>query len=166
MKAHLATVDTTGIVTGAGRTIAQELDFALTTDNGLNEYIESDGGLKLGNRHHKANFFTRYNFPSGWLRGAYVGGGYYYQSKLYAGKDPAGTRVWAPSYWRADLLAGYSVKGLPRNRALSFQLNVLNVLDQHDQLIIRYTWNTGTQRIFRAVPQSPITWRFTTNFEF
>lgn len=96
----------------------------------------------------------------------YVDGGYSYQSKLFTGKDPQGAHVWAPSYWRADAMAGYSVRGLPRNRALSFQLNVINVLNEHDPLIIRYTWVTGTQLIFRAVPQAPITWRFTTNFEF
>jgi len=52
----LSTVDTTGVVTSTGRTVAEEVSFDQTTDNGLNEYIESDGGLKLVNRHHKVNF--------------------------------------------------------------------------------------------------------------
>jgi iron complex outermembrane receptor protein len=162
----LAGINTTGVVTSAARTIAQEVDFYLNTTSGLQEYIENDGGTKRGTRRHKANVFTRYTFASGWLRGAYLGGGVNYQSKLFTGLDPANREIWSPSYWRADAVAGYAVRGLPRDRRLSFQLNVYNLFDDRDALIIRYSWETGVQRIFRTIPQPPIEWRFTTNLEF
>jgi outer membrane receptor protein involved in Fe transport len=162
----LASVNTAGVVTSAARTIAEEVNFYLTTNAGLNEYTENDGGTKLGTRRHKVNFFTRYSFASGWLRGAYLGGGVNYQSKLFTGLDPADREVWSPSYWRADAVAGYTVRGLRRDRKLSFQLNVYNLFDDRDALIVRYSWETGGQRPFRTVPQPPTTWRFTTNLEF
>jgi outer membrane receptor protein involved in Fe transport len=162
----LAGVNTAGVVTSAARTIAEEVNFYLTTNAGLNEYTENDGGTKLGARRHKVNFFTRYSFASGWLRGAYLGGGVNYQSKLFTGLDPADREVWSPSYWRADAVAGYTVRGLRRDRKLSFQLNVYNLFDERDALIVRYSWETGGQRPFRTVPQPPTTWRFTTNLEF
>jgi len=155
-----------GVVTSSTRTIQQEVDFYLTTNGGLNEYTENDGGTKLGTRRHKTNFFTRYTFASGWLRGAYLGGGANYQSKLFTGLDPAKKEVWSPSYWRADAMAGYTVRGLRQGRRLSFQLNVFNLLNDRDALVVRYSWETGVQRAFRTVPQPPATWRFTTNVEF
>ena len=41
----LSKVNTTGIVTSTGRTVAEEIVFYQTTENGLNEYIDSDGSL-------------------------------------------------------------------------------------------------------------------------
>jgi outer membrane receptor protein involved in Fe transport len=161
----LAGVNPAGVVTSAARTIAQEIDFYLTTGSGLQEFIENDGGTKRGTRRHKANFFTRYTFASGWLRGAYLGAGANYQSKLFTGLDPAKREVWSPSYWRADAMAGYAVRGLPRNRRLSFQLNVYNLFNDRDALVVRYSWETGGQRAFRTVPQPPTEWRLTGNIE-
>jgi len=164
--AFLSRVNTTGVVTSAARTIQQEVDFYLTTNGGLNEYTENDGGTKLGTRRHKANLFTRYTFLSGPLRGAYLGGGFNYQSKLFTGLDPADREVWSPGYWRADAVAGYTVRGLRKDRRLSFQLNVYNLANDRDALVVRYSWETGVQRPFRTVPQPPTTWRLTSNFEF
>jgi outer membrane receptor protein involved in Fe transport len=74
--------------------------------------------------------------------------------------------VWSPAYWRADLLAGYTVPGMRRDRRLSLQLNVFNLFDDQDALVVRYSWETGSRTIFRTAPQPPITWRLTTNLEF
>lgn len=162
----LSRVNTAGVVTSAARTIPQEIDFYRTTNGGLNEYTENDGGTKLGTRRQKANFFTRYTFASGWLRGAYLGAGANYQGKLFTGLDPAKKEVWSSSYWRADAMAGYTVRSLRQGRRLSFQLNVFNLLNDHDALVVRYSWETGVQRAFRTVPQPPTTWRLTSNLEF
>jgi iron complex outermembrane receptor protein len=162
----LSKVNTTGVVTSTGRTVAEEIVFYQTTDNGLNEYIESDGSLKLGSRHHKMSFFMRYDFREGWLKGAYAGGGYTYQSKMFTGENPQRAKVWSPSRDGADAVGGYSFRGLPRNRALSVQLNIMNVFNDRTPIITRYSWETGTQRVFRRLPQAPLTWRLTTNFEF
>src|SRR5690606_173869 len=51
--------------TAGGRTIAEEIDFYLTTTNGLNSYLKNDGQHKLGNRPYKASVFTRYNISTG-----------------------------------------------------------------------------------------------------
>ncbi|MBL9199033.1 MAG: TonB-dependent receptor, partial [Opitutaceae bacterium] len=162
----LGGINTAGVVTSAARTIAEEVNFYLTSNGGLNEYTENDGGTKLGTRRHKVNFFTRYTFAAGTLRGAYVGGGLNYQSKLFTGLDPADRKVWSPSFWRADVMAGYALRGLRKDRKVSFQLNVYNLFDDRDALIVRYSWETGVQRPFRTVPQPPTTWRLTTNLEF
>ncbi|MCI0491567.1 MAG: hypothetical protein L0Z07_01365 [Planctomycetes bacterium] len=76
------------------------------------------------------------------------------------------TEVWGPSYWSADLLAGYAVRGLRKGRHLGFQLNLMNVFDERDPLIKRYEFDTGQKLIFRTTPRDPLTWRFTTNYEF
>lgn len=161
----LSKLNTAGVITSSGRTIPQEVDFYLNTASGLLEYTENDGGTKLGTRRHKTNLFTRYTFSSGWLKGAYAGGGWNYQSKLFTGLDPQGGPAWAPAFWRADLMAGYTLRW-HKDRRLIFQANVYNVFDDRDALIIRYSWETGQKRIFRTVPQPPLTWRFNSTLEF
>ncbi|MDO8544519.1 MAG: TonB-dependent receptor [Opitutaceae bacterium] len=161
---YLSKFNTAGIVTSAGRTIQDEIAFYLPT---LDEYTENDGGTKMGSRRHKMSFFTRYNLTQGWLNGAYVGGGYRYQSKMFTGKNALdGGAVWSPSFWDADLMAGYTVRGLGKGRRLSFQVNVFNLFDDRDPLVTRYEFVAGQRLVFRSVPQSPRTWRFTTNFDF
>jgi outer membrane receptor for monomeric catechols len=120
----------------------------------------------MGSRRHKVSFFSRYNFTGAFLNGAYVGGGYRYQSKMFTGRDPQDGEVWAPAYWKADLMGGYTVRGLGQGRRLSFQLNILNVFDDRDALITRYQFIGDQKHIFRTVPQAPRTWRLTANFEF
>jgi iron complex outermembrane receptor protein len=164
--AFLGRLNTAGVVTSSGRTIAQEVDFYLNTGSGLNEYTENDGGTKLGTRRHKASLFTRYGFTSGWLKGVYVGGGWSYQSRLFTGLDPLRHPAWAPSYWRADAMAGYTMRPWGNTRRLSFQANVYNLTNDRDPLVTRYSWETGQRRIFRTVPQPPTTWRFATTLDF
>jgi hypothetical protein len=167
MKKYLAGFDLSRVVTTTGgRTIQEEFDLYITP--ALFEYTSNDGGTKMGSRRHKVSFFTRYNFPSGWLSGAYIGGGYRYQSEMYVGRSPIDrSTLWTPSFWDADLMAGYALRhGLGKGRRVSFQLNVFNLFDDRDPLITRYQFYEGERLIFRTVPVSPRTWRFTTNFEF
>jgi iron complex outermembrane recepter protein len=161
--AYLAKFNTAGIVTSGGRTIPDEVIFY---QQNLSDFTENDGGTKMGSRRHKVSFFSRYNFTGGFLNGGYIGGGYRYQSKMFTGRDPQDREVWAPSYWKADLMGGYTVRGLGRGRRLSFQVNVLNIFDDREALITRYQFIGDQKHIFRTVPQAPRTWRFTTNFEF
>jgi hypothetical protein len=147
---------------GGSRTIRGELDFIRHGDNALGEQTESSGIGKLGNRRHKVSFFSRYTIPAGFARGLYVGGGYKHQSKMYAGLNQ-GQKVFTNSFWSADAMAGYSVRGLRKGRKLSFQLNVNNVFDRRDPLITRLN---SSGEVIRLVVQPPMTWRFSTNFEF
>jgi outer membrane receptor protein involved in Fe transport len=120
---------------------------------------------KLGNRRHKVSLFTRYDLSSGWFKGAYFGGGYRHQSKMFTGPNLAtGEILYGNSYWRADALLGYAVQGL-KGRKLTFQLNVFNVFNERDPLVIRYATNDPST-VFRHVVQPPTTWRLTMNLEF
>jgi iron complex outermembrane recepter protein len=165
---YLSQFDIRNIRTSANRTIEEEIEFYQSTNNGLNQYVLNDGGTKLGNRKHKASVFTRYNFDSGPLRGLYIGGGYRYQSKMYTGLESEQNRreVWAPALGEADVMAGYSVRGLTKNRRLSFQVNVMNVFNERDPIVTRYSFATGQRLVLGMKPRDPLTWRFTTNFDF
>lgn len=167
MKEYLSRFNLSGVVTTTGgRTIQEEFDQYI--EPALYDYTSNDGGTKMGSRRHKVSFFTRYNFSSGWLNGAYIGGGYRYQSKMYVGRSPVDRSIlWTPSFWDADLLAGYALRhGLGKGRRVSFQLNVFNLFDDRDPLITRYQFVGGEKLIFRSVPVSPRTWRLSINFEF
>jgi hypothetical protein len=165
---YLSQFDIRNIRTSANRTIDEEIEFYQSTNNGLDQYVLNDGGTKLGNRKHKASVFTRFNFDSGPLRGLYVGGGYRYQSKMYTGLESELNRreVWAPAMGEADVMAGYSVRGLSKNRRLSFQVNVMNVFNERDPIVTRYSFATGERLVLGMKPRDPLTWRFTTNLEF
>jgi outer membrane receptor for ferric coprogen and ferric-rhodotorulic acid len=121
---------------------------------------------KLGNREHKVTMNTRYDIRTGWLKNAYVGGGYRHHSKMFVGKNlTTGEKLHGNSFGYIDGLLGYSVPWLGKGRRLSFQLNVFNVLDKQKPLVIRYA-TTDPTVVFRNVVQPPRTWRLTTNFEF
>lgn len=146
-----------------GRTLAQELVFI---NQELFAQTRAVGIGKLGNRRYKVSLFTKYRFSSGRLKGVYVGGGYKHQSRMFVGPHQV-TRelLYGNSYWGADALAGYTVSGLKKGRALSFQLNVINVTNERDPLIKRYS-ATDPSIVFRQDVRSPTTWRLTTNLEF
>lgn len=149
-----------GLLTASGNTLREEI---LTYQGELRAQTEAVGLGKLGNRRHKVSLVTRYTVNSGRLKGAYVGGTYRHQSKMFTGLDPNGNVVYANSFWRSDLLAGYAVQGLRKGRQLIFQFHVFNVFNERDPLITRYS-DDGS--VFRNVVQPPTTWRFTTNFEY
>ena len=158
-EAYLTKFDSS-IATSSGDTIAEEIQ--IMRDE-MQNFTSGDGIGKLGNRHHKVSLFTRYNFSSGWLKGAYIGGGYRHQSKMFVGVDAAGDKLWGNSYWQADAMAGYTVRGLRNGRRMSFQLNISNVFNEREPLVTRYQDNGSVN--FHVI-QAPATWRFTTNFEY
>jgi iron complex outermembrane recepter protein len=145
------------------RTLAEEIEFIRDE---LSAQTRAVGVGKLGNRRHKYSAFTKYSFSSGPLKGAYVGGGYKHQSKMFTGPHQlTGEWLYGNSYWSADALAGYTVQGLKKGRKLSFQLNIFNVFNERDPLVTRYD-STNPNLVFREVVRAPSTWRLTTNFEY
>ena len=135
---------------------------ALWQQNAGTEFLR-EGVTLLGNRKHKANFFTRYTFNEGVLNGLFIGGGYRYQSKMptnFVGEE----LMYNDSRGEADLLVGYRI---PRMRFLPngarVQLNIRNLFDDTDPHITRFA-APGVPA--RAALVEPRTWRITTSFDF
>jgi hypothetical protein len=104
IEAWLATRNTAGVVSSTARTVQQEL--ALIQER-IADDTARDGATRLGNRRYKVSMFTRYNLPFERLKGAYIGGGYRHQSKMFAGYSTAGQVEYGNSFSNLDLLAGY-----------------------------------------------------------
>ena len=158
-----------GTLAAGSRTIDQAIAFML---DGYNAQADLEFIGELGTRKHKANVFTRYDLPWEAWRGAYLGGGYRYQSKNLAGSDV--TKLLAfygkPIVWQADVLAGYKFqKGALRRVSrfvdgLTLQLNVVNVVNDDDPLVTRILADGVT--VQRAVIQAPRTWRLQAKIDF
>lgn len=125
----------------------------------------------FGSRPHKANITTKYSFGGTRLKGAFVGGGYKFQSKNFMQSDTTlpeaqqtGRKFYGEPIYSADAFVGYQLK-LPRDgMRLLFQLNVYNVFN--DSLVAPARLNndlTGMRRIYLREPR---TWRFTTTLTF
>jgi hypothetical protein len=151
------------IMTSA-RSIRDDLEFMRTTNNGLYESTQDFGDHKYGNRRHKVSVFTRYDLPFEKVKGAYIGGGYRHQSKMFAGFDTSEQPQYTNSYWYADALAGYKFRKLFGVRMVSLQLNVTNVFDNRKPLVLRLS--DDGQNVFRDVIPRPLTWKMTTNIDF
>lgn len=94
-----------------------------------------EGVPNAGYTKERANFFTRYTFMSGPLKGAYVGGGLNYRLRTYRGNvDLDGnaatptTPLWSPAYTLYSVLAGYSTSVLKYRT--TFALNISNLFDK------------------------------------
>lgn len=159
----LATIKTDDVITSDGRTIASKV---AAYQDVLRELTETDGLTKLGNRPHKFNVFGRYSFSQGWLKGAFLGGGYRYQSENFVGLSNAKRKLYGNSFGYADLTAGYAFTPFAQRRRVSVQLNVANLFDKRDPLITRYIEVGSSIFVYREVVQPPRTWRLTTNVEF
>ncbi len=125
--------------------------FLLTIPEG----VPNAGYTKL-----RANFFTRYSFTQGRLKGVYVGGGANWRDQTFRGNavvvqgGPV-QELWSPSYYIVTALAGYSTKVF--NRPTSFAVNISNVLDKNYYLSA--TTTTGSWG-------APRSWRFTMITDF
>ena len=154
--------------TNSTTTIDQAIAFMLA---GFNTQANIGGLGETGVRPSKVNVFTRYDLPWETLKGAYVGGGYRFQSKDLAGSNATNTvGYYGPSFWRADLLAGYKFQKSVFGRfgqfvkGLTIQLNVDNVFGQDKYLITRIQPDGVT--VWRAIPQAPRSWRLQAMFDF
>lgn len=164
--AFWATLPQDLVAVGSNMTIAQHLN---NRRNQMDEIYNMEGKTGFGNRRYKGNIFTRYAFDSGALKGLSAGGGFFSQSKIVVGNSGLGTDNFAyrygNSFWRADAMLGYDVRGLPRKIKLRLQLNVTNVFDNLDPQILRYQTAAGDE-IRRMVQPPPREWRFTANLDF
>lgn len=98
----------------------------------IEEALESvESGRRLDNSfRYTANFFTRYFFTEGPVKGFSVGGGMNFRGKRLVGNEPGDpfAYVYARSYALATMMIGYD-RPL-RNGELNLQLNVSNVFDR------------------------------------
>src|SRR5690606_20076660 len=74
-----------------------------TFEDQFNNLTALEGQALPGNRMHKVSAFTRYTFTSGFLRGAYVGGGYRHQSGNAIGRS-GDDILYGNSFHYSDLL--------------------------------------------------------------
>jgi hypothetical protein len=111
----------------------------------LDAFLETwpEGVPNAGYTKERANFFTRYTFTQGALKGFYVGGGLNYRLRTYRGAadlDASAatppTPLWSPAYTLYSFLAGYQTTILKRRTW--FALNVSNAFDKE------YFRSTGT----------------------
>ncbi len=151
----------TGLPTSAQPSIAQEI--ANLRDD-LETQTSAEGVGAIGNRRHKANVFTRYDFSAPRLKGLYIGAGYRYQGKMLIARNlTTNVLQYSPATVRTDAMLGYRCR-LPGNRGrASFQLNIDNVLDDTDPVILRRT-DTGLVRRFSVA--EPRTFRLSTTVQF
>lgn len=117
-----------------------------------------------GNRPHKANLFTRYQFSTGRLKGFAFGGGWRYQSANMAGIDlPTGRILWGNPRSLFDLLLQYKTRGFAgmwtQAANVTYQLNVTNLLDDRTINATKLDLDTVTgvrfyRRAFREAPRA------------
>lgn len=150
----------------AAKTVAEFID---EFKNQLSAAQRLDGVALSKNVPHKANFFTRYSFSEGRLKGLFVGGGVKYQSAVdlgvfrQANGDPV--RMSGDSRWTADALLGYSFRKIFGLKRVSVQLNITNVFNDDDPIIIR-RFDTPPFAVRAVTYERPRQWRLTTNFGF
>lgn len=155
------------IQTGVGaNTIATVIQ---AEDDNLAEILSGEGIGLVGNAKYQANFFGRYSFKEGFLKGAFVGGGYRYTGKMLVGQT-LGTKVlqYAPEVGEASLLMGFERRMGDRAR-LSVQLNVSNLFDETDPRIIRYNNNAALgpfTLVKRIAVRDPRTWTLSSRLSF
>lgn len=93
-----------------------------------------------------------------------------HQSKNVVAATTAEIPVHGNSFTRAGAFLGYRFARLERLKFLknaSLQLNLYNVLNQHDPLILNIANpNAATLDVNRLRPQEPRYWRFSADFAF
>ncbi len=133
------------------------------------EDVRNAGAFGFNNRPYKANFFTRYTFSNGNLRGFFVGGGMRWQSQnrvqrkvtglSSAGRPVYGEVLYGPEILEFDALIGYSgrmdIFGKRTNWRV--QLNGYNVLNNREIQVLRYS--ADGSRLWRVTPRAPGSWR-------
>jgi outer membrane receptor for monomeric catechols len=149
--------------TGSNTTIADEIE---REDEWISTRRSVEGVGITGNREHKFNVFTRYTFTGGFLKGAFVGGGYRYQSKMLVGRAADNSLRYTAPVGEAMFLVGYEKRWSERRR-LNLQLNVSNLFDESDPIVARYSNNPINLNHPRTVQwRNPRTVRLTAHFSF
>jgi hypothetical protein len=127
--------------------------------------VRNAGGFGFNNRPYKANFFTRYSFSEGRLRGFFAGGGVRWQSQnrvqrvvtglSSAGRPIYGSILYGPEILEVDALLGYSGRTdlFGRRTNWRVQLNGYNVLNNREIQVLRYS--ADGSRLWRVTPRAP-----------
>ena len=137
--------------TTAGVSVAQEI---VNYQNWLAATTAVENTGTIGHRELEARAFTRYDFTTGRLKGAFIGGGLSYGSAPVIGRSTAGTLFHANVRREADALLGYRTR-LSRflgGKSLELQLNANNLLQQKDFTLVR---RDPDGQLFRAAVNPP-----------
>ncbi len=121
------------LTTSTGVTVAQEIFNLVDEVNGEKQDQEKRWGL----RPHKVSLFTAYDFKEGRLRGFTFGGGWRWRSANVIGADAAGREITGRALVNTDLLLRYQTKFARLPGRVSFQINVMNLLDRRDPIPVR-----------------------------
>lgn len=155
------------IVVSTGQTIGQEI----ARWQSFNETnLSVQGVATIGNRREKVSLVSRYAFPDGLLKGLHVSVmGRHWNKNVIAAKTN-GESVYGNSLTRMDASLGYAFGRLFGQRFIKnvgVQLNVYNVLNQHDPLINRVSNpNAAILEINRLIAQEPRYWRLSADLSF
>lgn len=147
------------LLTSSGVTLANEI---ATINDTMAENLSLEGLTAFGNRKYKASVFARYGFSNGFLKGLSLAAGYRYQSPNLVGVNGDGSLSFANSFWRADAMLGYDMRGFGKDHKLRLQLNVSNLFDETDPLILRYQ-GAGIRRYKLMDPRE---WTLSANYTF
>lgn len=149
-------------------TMAQEI---AQTDQTLMDSLVLNGGGLVGNRKYLSNFFTRYSFSTGWLKGAWVGGGYNWKSKMLIGRNTslAGLSVeqqlqWSAPVGEGNAALGYTLRVFDKH-PINLSLNVRNLFDETAPIITRRSADAA-QIIRRMIYRAPRSWQLTADYKF
>lgn len=152
------------VTTNGGNTIRQVI--TNFEDYYFNQ-LSAQGVDTVGSRPHKASFVGRYSFSEGKLRGAYIGLGYRWQSRLLGGRETVSKKLqWMSTSDSANLFLGFDVpRQWVRNRRLNVQLNIDNLQDRGIYRVTRL--NPTEPFVVRSVDViPPRSWRFSTSLSF
>jgi len=131
----------------------------------LDAILAGNGNIRRGLREHSGNVFTNYTFArDSKLRGLSTGLGANFRGKNVVGYDSS--RRNAPLHGNQFVLVNgmvrYSRRIAATNRELRFQLNVDNLLAEHDLQVT----DADQNRPFRFVYQNPRRWSVTSTVTF
>jgi hypothetical protein len=139
------------------------------------EDVRNAGSFGFNNRPYKANFFTRYRFSSGKLRGVFVGGGMRWQSqnrvqRVVTGLNASGRPIYGrilygPEILEFDALLGYSGRARIFGERADWrvQLNGYNVFNNREIQVLRYS--ADGSRLWRVTPRAPGGYRLSFSLE-
>ena len=182
LQAFLATVNTTGVLSGFGNYTTADpartaKDMIIAEINGWYATTETNQIQPFASRPYKFNLNGRYRLTDGRLKGLAVGGGVRWQSRNYMQSDNTRTIGGQPNpnygrkyYGQAqeiwDFFATYRTK-LPflSRKNVTFQLNVRNAFNQSLVLPGKYT-GTDFAFLHRVYLNEPRSFRFSTEVEF
>ena len=148
--------------TTAGVSVAQEI---LNYQNWLAATTAVENTGTVGHRELEARAFTRYDFTTGRLKGAFIGGGLSYGSAPVIGRSTTGTLFTASIRREADALLGYRTR-LPQwlgRAGVELQLNANNLLQQKDYTLVR---RDPDGQLFRAAVNPPTSYALSARFSF